>query len=278
MIQSPTKNATIERLIYLWQSGEGVCSSRGEKDAKKSSVRYISSCVSFCWRWCKHVQVQSGGEGVLLKGGMDRKMEWKHWQFSGGAHWLVFNIKGTLRAVSVSIPSSVHFSIPFSIPSSIPFSGPVRLLVIPVVKTVNRTSLTHNYKPFIHLGAVHNCQHFHKCINHTLSGEASLKIKKIHTLSGLIFIIFMGIFGTQKKKKLYSFLGGKGFSESVWFVHSWKCWHLLTTPCRLVIYCKTRRSCICERETIRFLRGALRKMKEIKGIPCPSPSLTLKKF
>ncbi len=220
MIQSPTKNATIERLIYLWQSGEGVCSSRGEKDAKKSSVRYISSCVSFCWRWCKHVQVQSGGEGVLLKGGMDRKMEWKHWQFSGGAHWLVFNIKGTLRAVSVSIPSSVHFSIPFSIPSSIPFSGPVRLLVIPVVKTVNRTRLTHNYKPFIHLGAVHNCQHFHKCINHTLSGDASLKINIFFIHFQAWFLLFSWGFWVLKKKKNCTLFWGERGSQKVYGLYT----------------------------------------------------------
>ncbi len=43
------------------------------------------------------------------------------------------------------------------------------------------------------------------------------------------FIILIGIFGTQKMV-MCTLFWGEGVSESVWFVHSWKCRHLWTAP------------------------------------------------
>ncbi len=44
------------------------------------------------------------------------------------------------------------------------------------------------------------------------------------------FYFFHGDFCHSKNVDVYSyfffFWGGGGVSESVWFVHSWKCWHL----------------------------------------------------
>ncbi len=41
----------------------------------------------------------------------------------------------------------------------------------------------------------------------------------------------MGIFGTQKMMMCTPFFfAGEGVSESKWFVHSWKCWHLWMAP------------------------------------------------
>ncbi len=49
---------------------------------------------------------------------------------------------------------------------------------------------------------------------HFLGGSENQK--NFHTLFGLIFIIFIWIFGTHKML----IMGGEGVSESVWFVHS----------------------------------------------------------
>ncbi len=54
-------------------------------------------------------------------------------------------------------------------------------------------------------------------------GGGSVKINIFpHTFNFFVgfFIIFIGIFGTQKILMCTLFLGGGGFSESVWFVHS----------------------------------------------------------
>ncbi len=72
-----------------------------------------------------------------------------------------------------------------------------------------------------HLRAIHKCQHFHECTNHTLSGgggSVKINIFSVHfELFGLIFIIFMGIFGTQKML-MCALFWREGVSESVWFV------------------------------------------------------------
>ncbi len=44
-----------------------------------------------------------------------------------------------------------------------------------------------------------------------------------------LFLIFSWGFLALKNVNVYSF-GGRGVFESVWFVHSWKCWHLWMAP------------------------------------------------
>ncbi len=58
-------------------------------------------------------------------------------------------------------------------------------------------------------GAVHKCQHVHKCTKHILSGGGVCENQHFE----LIFIIFMGIFGTQKMLMCTPFFGGGGLRK-----------------------------------------------------------------
>ncbi len=81
------------------------------------------------------------------------------------------------------------------------------------------------YVTYTSLGAVHKCQHFNDCKNHTLSGgRGSVKISifSVHfKLFGLIFIIFTGIFGTPKMLMCTLSLGGGRESQKVYglYIH-----------------------------------------------------------
>ncbi len=88
------------------------------------------------------------------------------------------------------------------------------------------------------------CQHVHKCTNHTLlSRGESVKIKffSIHLFNFLAWFLLLSCGFLALKKWWCVFLFGvEGVSESVWFVHLWKCWHLWTVPnvnteCRHII-------------------------------------------
>ncbi len=74
----------------------------------------------------------------------------------------------------------------------------------------------HNLKHI--LGAIHKCQHFHECTNHTLwvwFYEKQHFFNKLFTFWS-DFYYFHGDFWHSKNVDVYSFWGG----ESIWFVHS----------------------------------------------------------
>ncbi len=76
------------------------------------------------------------------------------------------------------------------------------------------------------LGTVHKCQHFHECTNNTLSGGGEVCENQdfMYTFNFLAWFLFSWRFLVLKKVDV------RGVSESVWFVHSWKYWHLWMAP------------------------------------------------
>ncbi len=71
----------------------------------------------------------------------------------------------------------------------------------------------------VNLGAVHKCQHFHECTNHTLSGAGSVKINIfcVHLTFWPDFYYFNGDFWHSKNVDVCSLFleGGEGVSESM---------------------------------------------------------------
>ncbi len=78
------------------------------------------------------------------------------------------------------------------------------------------------YTSKLFLGAIHKCQHFHKCTNHILSGGGAWENQHFfHILLTFWpnFYYFHWDFWHSKNVDVHYFLG-VGVSESVWFVYS----------------------------------------------------------
>ncbi len=97
----------------------------------------------------------------------------------------------------------------------------------------------------VYLGAVHKCQHFQECTNHTLSGGGGLWTSIFFPYNfnfiGLIFIISIGIFGTQNMLMCALFFGGgEGRrSQKVYGLYTMNMLTYTDGPLQFVLKCKT---------------------------------------